>query len=333
MDNKSLLLHKTLIKRKLPINYSPKDVALFSNEMERELPTLFSFSHKNICINSDQYIWKNFKFLKETFFRREIRRKEKLSNFKFLIKSFVTKKRVINEGVWLIDNWSHGYFHWFGDVLQKYFALKHQSLKLILPTAYSKIDFIISSSKALNIELEFIQENEILKCKRLTIIPTSFISGNFYYEPIIKLRKALIKHQINAYNYNRIYVTRKNARFRKIKNESELIKCLQKYNFHILDFDNVRFEEERKLCLNIEIFISIHGSGLTNQLLMNSKTKVLELRHKKSDQNTFFSLSSSLGNDYYYLNCEPHQKHLPSHNADIFVDTEKFEKLIKQIIE
>ena len=333
MDNKSLLLNKTLIKRKSPINYKPKHSALFSNEMERELPILFSFSHKNICINSDQYIWKNFKFLKETFFRREKRRKEKLSNFKFLIKSFTKKKRVINDGLWLIDNWSHGYFHWFGDVLQKYYALKKENKKVILPYSYSKIDFIISSSKLLNIELDFVQENEILKCKNLTIVPTSFISGNFYHEPIMKLRKGLIKQQINAYNYNRIYVTRKNARFRKIKNENELIKCLQKYNFHVLDFDNIKFEEERKICLNVDIFISIHGSGLTNQLLMSSELKVLELRHVKSTQNTFFSLASALENDYYYLNCDPAQKQASIHSADLNVDIGKFKKLIKEIIE
>lgn len=333
MQNKKLLIKKVLVKRRLPINHNVKDDHLFSNEIERELPHLCSELHKNICINSNQYLWKNLSFLDETFFRREHRSKDKLSNFKFLLKSFIKKKRVINEGLWLIDNWSHGYFHWFGDVLQKYYSLKKRNTKLILPASYSKIDFIISSSKALKIELEFIRDHDILKCKNLTIVPTSFISGNFYHEPIIKLRKDLIKHQINAYNYNRIYVTRKNARFRKIKNENDLIKCLQKYNFHILDFDNIKFEEERKMCFNVEIFISIHGSGLTNQLLMSSKVKVVELRHVKSNQNTFFSLASALENDYYYLNCNPVKKQTPVHSADLNVDIGKFKKLIKQIIE
>ena len=107
-------------------------------------------------------------------------------------------------------------------------------------------------------------------------------------KPIKRLRKALLKNQRNTNNYNRIYVTRKNARFRKIQNEKELIECLRRYNFQIMDFDNIKFEEERKVCLNVDIFISIHGSGLTNQLLMRSKIKVLELRHIKSTQNTFF---------------------------------------------
>ena len=82
--------------------------------------------------------------------------------------------------MWLIDNWSHGYFHWFGDVIQKYYALKEEKSKLILPFSYSKIDFIISSSKFLNIDIEFVHKDEILKCKKLIIVPTTFISGNFY---------------------------------------------------------------------------------------------------------------------------------------------------------
>jgi capsular polysaccharide biosynthesis protein len=330
---KKLLLKKVLIKRKLPTNYNTKDEFLFFNEIERELPTLYSKSYKNICINADRYLWKNFSLLEESFFRRERIRKNKLSNFKFLLKSFPKKKTVIQEGLWLIDNWSQGYFHWFGDVLQKYYALKKRNIKLILPASYAKIDFIISSSKALKIEIEFIQENNILKCKNLTIVPTTFISGNFYLEPIKRLRRALIKSQINSYNHNRVYVTRKNARFRKIKNENDLIKCLQKYKFHILDFDNIKFKEERKICFNVEIFISIHGSGLTNQLLMSSKVKVVELRHIKSTQNTFFSLASALENDYYYLNCSPFQKETAVHSADLIVNIDKLDKLIRKIIE
>ena len=93
MQNKKLLLEKVLVKRKLPENYNIKDEFLFSNDIERELPDLYSEFHKNICINADQYLWKNLSFLDETFFRREKRKKNKLSNFKFLLKSFTKKKK------------------------------------------------------------------------------------------------------------------------------------------------------------------------------------------------------------------------------------------------
>ena len=74
---KKLLLKKVLIKRKLPTNYNTKDEFLFFNEIERELPTLYSKSYKNICINADRYLWKNFSLLEESFFRRERIRKNK----------------------------------------------------------------------------------------------------------------------------------------------------------------------------------------------------------------------------------------------------------------
>ena len=88
---------------------------------------------KNICINNDEYLWKNLSFLKATFFRREKRKNTKISNLKFLIKALFKRKRILNEGLWLIDNWSYGYFHWFADVLQKYYLLNEKNVKIILP--------------------------------------------------------------------------------------------------------------------------------------------------------------------------------------------------------
>ena len=159
---RKLLKKNILIKRKLPVNFSSNDASIFSNELERQMPNLYSNSYKNICVNSDQYLWKKFNFLAETFFRREKRKEEFVSNLKYLIKSFFKKKTKIKNGLWLIDNWSHGYFHWFGDVLQKYQALKNHDSILLLPYYYSNLDYVILSSKYLNIKLLFIKEKEII---------------------------------------------------------------------------------------------------------------------------------------------------------------------------
>ncbi len=54
---------------------------------------------------------------------------------------------VIAEGVWAIDPWSNGYFHWFIDVLQWYYSIFDTSIEipLILPHAYKHLPFITSS--------------------------------------------------------------------------------------------------------------------------------------------------------------------------------------------
>jgi capsular polysaccharide biosynthesis protein len=333
MQNKKLLLEKVLVKRKLPENYNIKDDFLFSNEIERELPDLYSELHKNICINSDQYLWKNLSFLDETFFRREKRRKNKLSNFKFLLKSFTKKKRVVDEGLWLIDNWSHGYFHWFGDVLQKYYTLKKRNTKLILPASYSKKDFIISSSKVLKIELEFIQENEIIKCKNLTIVPTSFISGNFYNNIILRIQSKF--HNTIATNSNLankiLYLSRELTDRRKIGNDAEIRDLIKKKGGETVILEKMSWVEQLGYFQNCEILISPHGAGLTNMIFCFKKVKVIEFRHHHSNiQNMYFSMSSTLKLNYFYIKCQG--KDTDPHTSNINVPIGELNSLLDNFV-
>ena len=331
MNNKILINNRILIKRNLPKNHEPQDSFLFSREIERELPHLHSFSHKNICINANQYLWKNLFFLEETFFRREKRKKEKLPNFKFLIKSLFKKKRIINEGLWLIDNWSHGYFHWFGDVLQKYYALKKEGSKLILPYSYSKIDFIITSSKILNIELEFIHQDEILKCNNLIIVPTTFISGNFYdnlmmtiqskFSKIINQKKTTIKT---------LYISRKQTGRRKVKNEKEVSKLIKESGGKTLILEELNWTDQLSYFNNCEVLISPHGASLTNMLFSSSSVKIIEFRHQNSKaQNMYFSLSSSLKLDYFYIKCQGDGE--DPHISNINVPLDELNLILKNI--
>jgi len=333
MQNKKLLLEKVLVKRKLPENYNIKDDFLFSNEIERELPDLYSELHKNICINSDQYLWKNLSFLDETFFRREKRRKNKLSNFKFLLKSFTKKKRVVDEGLWLIDNWSHGYFHWFGDVIHKYYALKKNNTKLILPYNYAKIDFIISSSNFLNIDLEFISENEVLKCKMLTIVPTTFISGNFYNDIMLTIQSKFC-NAIPTTNHlaNKIvYLSRELTGRRKVDNDAEIRDLIKKKGGETLILEKMSWVEQLGYFQNCEILISPHGAGLTNMIFCFKKVKVIEFRHHHSNmQNMYFSMSSTLKLDYFYIKCQG--KETAPHTSNINVPLGELNLLLDKFV-
>lgn len=321
----------TCYKRRFPNNLKKEDLDLFKIDLERKLPDLFSYEYKNICINKDEYLWKGLKFLDYSFFRMPLRRKEKLSNIKFLIKSFFIKKNKINNGLWLIDNWSSGYFHWFGDVLQKYYSIKDKNYKLVLPFRYSTIEFITESAKYLEIQLCFLEENEIVKCKNLIVIPTSFISGN-YYESIIKaLKKSFNIKKIENSNRNIIYISRSDTQRRKVVNEKEIIKIINNINGKIVRLENFNWLEQLYLFSNCKLIISPHGGGLTNMIFMNSNSKVLELRHPKSYiQNMFFSMASALEIDYYYIKCSSNS--MDSHTGDISVPVEKLKSSLKQIL-
>lgn len=325
------LLKEQKINREPPKNLNSKDTLLFSREFSRRMPSLVQYTYKNININSEEYLWKKLKFLKQTFFRRESRKKEIISNFKFLVKSLFKRKRIIDNGLWLIDNWSYGYFHWFADVLQKHTAQNAKKSKLILPYFYSKYEYIVSSSKILEIELLFIKEKEIIKCRNLTIIPTSFISGNFYPKLISDLSLKFKNFKTQKKQFNKvIYVSRNKSSRRKVHNEEELINSIKRHNGYIFYFEDHDWEDQINLVKNCDILICPHGASLTNILFAQNNIKIIELRHEESNtQNMYFSLASALNIDYYYLKCEGIIK--DPHLSDIIVPVDKLNDLLKQM--
>jgi capsular polysaccharide biosynthesis protein len=328
---RKLLKKNILIKRKLPVNFSSNDASIFSNELERQMPNLYSNSYKNICVNSDQYLWKKFNFLAETFFRREKRKEEFVSNLKYLIKSFFKKKTKIKNGLWLIDNWSHGYFHWFGDVLQKYQALKNHDSILLLPYYYSNLDYVILSSKYLNIKLLFIKEKEIIKCKKFTIIPTTFISGNFF-ENLVSTYATKLQNSISnpLFKDKILYLSREQTNRRKVENEFEIINCVKSFGGKILKLEKLTWIEQLSYFKNCEVLISPHGAGLINMIFCSNRSKIIELRHLNStNQNMYFSLSSSLGLDYYYILCKG--KDADPHSSNITVPVKELKSLLKSL--
>ena len=333
MSNFKLIIAKQTVKREPPLNLKLKDSYLFLKDFSREMPDLIKYNYKNVNINSNEYLWRKFRFLEDTFFRRESRRNSKISNLKFLIKAIFKKKRVIKKGLWLIDNWSYGYFHWFGDVLQKYTALNSPNAKLILPGSYLSNEYIISSSKLLNIELEFIKNDEIIKCNHLTIVRTTFISGNYYPLLITNLRTTLQKIELKKReikSYKIIYISRKKSSRRKVYNEEAMIKTIQLYNGDVFYFEDYNLVDQINLVKNCEILICPHGASIMNILFAKAKIKIIELRHENSNtQNMYFSMASALNLDYYYLKCKGIS--IDPHSSDIVVPINELNELLKQI--
>lgn len=290
---------------------------------------------KNICINNDEYLWKNLSFLKATFFRREKRKNTKISNLKFLIKALFKRKRILNEGLWLIDNWSYGYFHWFADVLQKYYLLNEKNVKIILPIKYSNFNFIVESAKLLDIQLLFVDEKEIIKCKNLIIVPTLFKSGN-YYESVVRKMQLKFFNKIKrerpplTKNCKILYLSREKTQRRKVVNEEEILNLLEYHNGRTAILEDLQWREQLELFSNCEILISPHGAGLTNMFFLPNKAQVIEFRHVESTiQNMYFSLASALRIKYYYIICKSEKS--DTHLANITVPIKKLEELLNEL--
>ncbi len=99
-------------------------------------------------------------------------------------------------------------------------------------------------------------------------------SVNFLNENFIKNHKKNIREK----NKRRIYISRKNARWRKILNEDIIIKQLTNLKFETIYLEELSIEEQIRIAMESEIIISPFGASLCFFLFASNKTKCIELR-------------------------------------------------------
>jgi capsular polysaccharide biosynthesis protein len=136
----------------------------------------------------------------------------------------------------------------------------------------------------------------------------------------------------------RIYVSRKKSRRRKIENENEVIEILNKYNFTVIYNEDYSFFEQVAIYSQVKYLISIHGAGLTNMLFMQSPAAIFELHKKQtntSDQHSliFWYMADALGLKYYHQICEPTDNDDDFFEADFIVDIELLKRNLKLMMQ
>ena len=123
-----ILYPKTIIKRRLPKNYLFGNKKSFHNEISRQIPAISIKAISNCFFDYDEYLFTKSKIFEESYFRRGWRKKTSIfRNLKILLSPVYKKVKKLDNSFFIIDAWSTGYFHWFGDVIHKYFMLKESN--------------------------------------------------------------------------------------------------------------------------------------------------------------------------------------------------------------
>ncbi len=326
--------------RSKPVNLLPEDDALFNQEYKHQLQEPALRNLKNCYVNSEGYAYQHYQIEKDGLRIGYDYSDSRLKNF---IKCTLFSKGKINEPVIFIhDNWSQGYFHWFSDALPKLeFLAGHISLndyKLLLPAHYLQYEYISASLNCFGFTAEKIiplEYHKIYKCTDVTYCTQFVVSGNYYSDLMQKL-SARIKNVLGcaeARSEKKIYISRANATKRKIVNEEEVLQVLEKFGFQSYKTEALSWTEQVGLLASAEWLVSIHGAGLTNMLFMRPGTNILEFRRNADGQNNcYFSLTSSMQLNYYYLNCEPEATDTGDHIGNLIVNTDKLSELLNAFL-
>ena len=341
---KQLTLSSERVLRRKPYNYDNKDEILFKREFIKNLPNIFPILKKNSYIPPCGRLLNGLSFNLFQFSNKlGVKGFIKLY-LKFFL--FLTKTRKItrlDNILYVTTSNSKNFFHWFLDVLQKLEFIDQSrdqilnfKYKIIIPNGYNN-SYSRKSLEAFDLNFYYQEKNEIIISEQSILLPNIAPTGNYRKNQVLKLSQRMKNHWTknitNNLNNKRIYISRKNAQRRKLKNEDEIIPILKKYGFTILDFDKLNFEEQLKNILNSEILISIHGAGLTHMLWMNQKSKVLEIRARdNSNDNCYFTLASDLGHDYFYVIADKTDPKKSDHLSDLTINKSYFLSQLQKML-
>jgi hypothetical protein len=92
----------------------------------------------------------------------------------------------------------------------------------------------------------------------------------------------------------RLYVTRSDARKRRLINEKEIFALFQARGFRSVEAAKLSFREQIALFANAQAIAGPHGAGFTNMLYAPPGARILEICNLEKAKNTYFLLAKSL---------------------------------------
>lgn len=327
---KEILSKPYILIRKEPENFSESDRKHFEEDFQIGIRGNHVMTFENAIV-FQQFLFYNWKLQKDYCFSRKIPFKKEIKAY---VKNLLFAKRTISEGMWVLDQWSIGYYHWLVDALPRIITGETANCQypVIIPKHFKSIDFITESLAIFKRNVITYDLHERIIVKNL-VAPSHYEPAHCDAEQIKKVRDKFREHDNEFYKVTpskKVYISRSKAKRRSVVNEKELQETLDQYGFITIFMEDLSFFEQRKLMAETSILLSNHGAGLTNMLFLNEESKIIELKSDSEDiNNCFFNLARALDHKYYYTINEAEDKRVQ--RANIKVDMQALIKILQNI--
>lgn len=334
----SRLVKRVSSQRQYPRNLKPSDSHLFENNLSIETPPSKILNFENVTALNPCWLYENHTLIENAFSSNWNPSNTKKIRMALKFALLTRFSPVIENGIWITDNWSDNYYHWFAEVIPRLYAarINGYNAPVILPAKYRNIQFVQHTLNILQSEPPiYIQPKKSLKIKQLMVATHLGLPGisndDIMFNLATFLREGL---SIGPTKGKRIYVSRSQSKMRNILNEEQLLPVLKKFDFQVVHFENLSFEKQVELAGSSSIIMGPHGAGLTNMLFMPEGSKVIEIHPASSKINAcFFALCSALKHDYFYITGPKDQLDLPYQHCNFTVNPSHLEQTILKALE
>jgi capsular polysaccharide biosynthesis protein len=324
----------------IPSNFQPDFEPILRQQRSEPLSVLPVRSYRRCFFTHSGVGLRRFRVIDESRFPRSGARFDKPLTHYALYK-FLTERRVRLRGPNLLllhNHWSSNYFHWLTEVLPKLQFVDPAVYRVALPAdypAFARHSLAIFKPR----EVLLVPARRAISAMDVTVVGNP-VSGQYVTNHLRWLTTTL-KGSFGpaAEDMERVYITRGNARMRRVLNEDDVVGALTDYGFRVVDPMHLSFQEQVQGFGGCSVLVSLHGAALANSLFMPTGSRLLELYPAlppdTGGMNTcYWDLCRAIGVDYYYQFCEDG----PSRDAeigrrDVIVDTDKLRENIELMLE
>lgn len=200
------------------------------------------------------------------------------------------------------DTGEENYFHFFNDVVAKYFFLRRHdisfvdSVVLVGRRLWEKPYFQwymahveeLRQLRWLIQDTQYVYADQAVFCKPLTHRPDLF-------------EKIFAPLRMPSNVDRKIFITRNKNRLRFIENIEAVEVIVRRHGLEMVDTDLLSPEQQRELFASASVIVGIHGAGLTNMCFREGSCRILEIFPPPTDGYLpfhYIMLASLKGFDY-----------------------------------
>jgi hypothetical protein len=130
-----------------------------------------------------------------------------------------------------------------------------------------------------------------------------------------------------------IYISREDAQFRKICNESEIRLYLQKKGFVCVTLTGKSILHQADFFSGAQIIIGMHGAGMTNMLFAPKGCRIIEILPQAYVADCYYQLACALEHQYYALVAKDIVSSEIVGKWDVYCDLVKLRKIVDSVID
>ena len=341
----------------IPQNLPERYRRLFMKKSTYKVPELRVKEYKNVFVSHEGLCLQNFRLVPYSSFNICTRYDKsfgwqyyKLVLEQYLVSTFgkSLKKIVLPPDTTyaVIHTKWFNYSFWITSSLHRLIMLykSGKNFTLLYPEEWDNIPYVTESLKAFpNLKKYKIPSGVHVHVPHLLMPEVRPFTACFDGTELQTVRNYMIAHipneLLNKIYPEKIYITRKKAKYRKVENEQEVIDYLTPKGFSVIDFDDLSFWEQVALMKGVKEFVSIHGAGMANLVFASKQVKVIELipefYGRKTYRFIYWIMTNSLNQKYILLFCKIKEFYNSKHQTffiekgDLFVEIATFKYIFK----